>query len=187
MEANKMISVRNRCGATVIYNIPELNRRRQFEPNEVKKVPYEELEAVSYQQGGKALLYHFLLIDDQDVLRELINGEEQPEYWLTEDKIPGWLNSCTKEEFEDAANFAPEGVKELIRRYSVSVPLTDTEKRKIVAKKLDFDVDAAVRNNEAEREEETAAETPVRVAAPVPGAATRKTSPTYKITRTETK
>lgn len=182
MEANKMISVRNRCGATVIYNVPELGRRRQFEPGEVKRIPYEELEAVSYQQGGKSLLYHFLLIDDQDSLRELINGTEEPEYWLTEDKIPGWLNSCSKEEFEDAVNFAPEGVKELIRRYSVSVPLTDTEKRKIVAQKLDFDVDAAVRNNEAEKDE-SATETPVRVATPVPGTVTRKTNPTYKITK----
>ena len=187
MEANKMISVRNRCGATVVYSVPELNRRRQFEPNEVKKVPYEELEAVSYQQGGKALLYHYLLIDDQEALRELINGKEEPEYWLTESKIPSWLNTCTRAEFEDAVNFAPEGVKELIRQYSVSVPLTDTEKRKLVATKLDFDVDAAIRNNEAEKENESAGETPIRVAAPVPGTVTRKTNPTYKITKTETK
>lgn len=181
MEANTMISVRNRCGATVVYSVPELNRRRQFQPNEVKRIPYEELEAVSYQQGGRAILYHYLLIEDQDALRQLINGKEEPEYWLTVDKIPGWINSCTREEFEDALNFAPEGVKQLIRDFSVSVPLTDTEKRKLVLKKLNFDVDAAVRNNAPE--EETQPEIPVRVAAPTPGVTTRKTNPTYKITK----
>lgn len=185
MDTNKIIEVRNRCGGTVVYSIPELNRRRQFQPGEVKKIPYDELEALSYQQGGKALLYHFLLIEDQSALRTLINGEEEPEYWLTEDKIPEWLNSCSRSEFEDALNFAPVGVKDLIKKYSVSVPLTDTEKRKLVAQKLDFDVDAAIRNNEAEKENSSEASAPI--VAPTPGTATRKSHPTYKIIKPETK
>lgn len=183
MDTNTLITVRNRCGATVVYSVPELHIRRQFQPNEVKRIPYEELEAVSYQQGGMALLYHYLLIEDQAVLRRLINGEEQPEYWLTEAQIPGWLNTCTLAAFEDALNFAPEGVKELIKRYSVSVPLKDTEKRKLVNEKLDFDVDAAVKNAEAE----SAAAGTTQIVAPTPGAVTRKTTPQYKIIKPETK
>jgi len=187
MDAKKIIPVRNRCGGTVVYSVPELGRRRQFQPNELKKVPFEELEAVSYQEGGKALLYHYLLVEDQDALRELINGKEEPEYWLTEDRIPEWLNTCTRSEFEDALGFAPEGVKDLIKKYSVSVPLTDTEKRKLVAQKLNFDVDAAIKNEEAEKEEETSSPETPHIVAPVPGATARKTNPTYLLTKPDTK
>lgn len=101
--------------------------------------------------------------------------------------IPSWLNTCKQEEFEDALNFAPEGVKELIKQYSVSVPLTDTEKRKLVLEKLDFDVDAAVKNSEADKEEIPSNPTTPKIVAPTPGTVTRKTTPQYKIVKSETK
>lgn len=190
MGNNKMVRVTNRSGATVVYAVPEMHVRRQFAIHETKMVPFEELQALSYQQGGLELIYHFLLVEEVDSLRELINAEEEPEYWLTEKQIPEWLNTCTLGEFTDALNFAPEGVKELIKQYSVSVPLNDYNKRKKVLEILDFDVDAAVKNDEADKADDPKKEAPVRINAPVPGKPGRQSNPTYRIVKpanTETK
>lgn len=184
MDSNKIIKVCNRSGGTVVYAVPEMGIRRQFQPREVKNIKFGELESLSYQQGGKALLYHFLMIEDEDALRELINGEAEPEYWLTENQIPGWLNTCSLAQFVDALNFAPEGVKDLIKKYSVSVPLNDVTKRQKVLEILEFNVDAAVKNEKADKEGETK-EAPVRISAPTPGKANRQSQPTYKIVKSD--
>lgn len=186
-EERKMVKVTNRSGGTVVYNVPEMAIRRVFSPREVKTVTYDELVQLSYQEGGRALIYHYLLVEDPDVLHEMINGQEEPEYWLTADKIPGWLNTCPLDQFIDALNFAPQGVKELIKDYSVSIPLNDVQKRKKIKEILEFDVDSAVRAKEAEEEENVKTPNVTRIAAPVPGNATRSTQPTYKIVRPETK
>lgn len=182
----RMVKVTNRSGGIVFYNVPEVHAARQFSPRESKVVPYQELVELSYQAGGRALIYHYLLVEDQEALREVINANEEPEYWLTNEQIPQWLNTCSLDQFIDALNFAPQGVKELIKDYSVSIPLTDTNKRKKVLEILHFDVDSAVRAKETE-EEENKKEQVTRITAPVPGTAARKTQPTYKVIKQETK
>lgn len=185
MDEKKIVLVTNRSGGSVGYSVPEMMARRQFSPNETKKIPYEELVQLSYQPGGRALIYHYLLVQDEPTLREVINGTEEPEYWLTNDKIPGWINTCSLDQFVDALNFAPEGVKELIKSYAVSLPLNDVNKRENIREILDFDVDAAVKAKEAEKQTDVAGNG--RIVAPTPGTTQRKTQPTYKVTRTETK
>ena len=185
-ENKKMVKVTNRSGGIVVYNVPELNIRRQFSPREMKVVTYDELVQLSYQEGGRALIYHYLLLEDADVLHEVTNCQEEPEYWLTAEMIPGWLNTCSLEQFVDALNFAPQGVKELIKDYSVSLPLNDVQKRRKVFEILDFDVDSAVKAKEAEAEGEEANKEVVRIAAPVPGNAKRTTQPTYKVIKNDT-
>jgi len=45
----------------------------------------------------------------------------------------------------DCLDFAPEGVKELIKTLSVELPLNDVAKREAVFEKLGFNVDNAIR------------------------------------------
>lgn len=184
-ENTKMVKVTNRSGGTVVYNVPELHIRRQFSPREMKVVTYDELVQLSYQEGGRALIYNYLLLEDADVLREVTNCQEEPEYWLTSEMIPGWLNTCSIEQFTDALNFAPEGVKELIKDYSVSVPLNDVQKRNKVLEILNFDVNSAVKAREADQQEDSHKEV-TRIVAPVPGNAQRTTQPTYKVIKNDT-
>ncbi len=140
-------TVTNKSTGRVVYKVPDLNVRREFRPRETKKdIPVRELESLSAQAGGRVILYNYLMVHERDVIEYLINGEIAPEYWLTEDKIPEWMNSSTLDEFKDALDFAPQGTKDLIKKYAVELPLNDFTKRKAIKDILDFDVTAAIEN-----------------------------------------
>ena len=48
MENINKVAVKNRSNSTVVYSIPEMNIRREYAPGETKKVPKEEIEALTY-------------------------------------------------------------------------------------------------------------------------------------------
>ena len=62
---NTMYNVKNRSSSVVVYRIPESNLRREFAPGETKRIPFGELEKLTYQQGGRELLEQFLQIIDE--------------------------------------------------------------------------------------------------------------------------
>jgi len=43
-----MYNVKNRSSSMVVYRIPETNLRREFAPGETKRVPFGELEKLTY-------------------------------------------------------------------------------------------------------------------------------------------
>lgn len=176
MEFTKKVDVTNRSNGYVFYSIPEMNIHREFFKKETKKIPYSEIDALSQQPGGRELIYNYLFIKDGDVLHDALNVNEEPEYWLTEEKIPTWINTCTIEEFKDALDFAPEGVIDLIKKYAVSVPLNASDKREAMLTQLKYDVTKAIEINK----ESEAAEDENSV--PVGESATkRRSQPTYKV------
>jgi hypothetical protein len=141
-------NITNKSSGRVVYNIKEDGIRRVYYPHETKKnITVNELNKLVQQPGGRELLYHYLYVDDKEVLRYLINGVEAPEYWLTEDNIPNWMNTCSLDEFKDALDFAPEGTKDLIKQYAISLPLNDYSKRQAIKDQLGFDVTAAIENS----------------------------------------
>ena len=139
-----LIKVTNRSFGTVVYNIPERHIRKEFAPKETKSITFDEIVAVVNQAGGRELFYDYLLIQDEEALRSALNIQEEPEYWLTNEKIPTWLTTCPLAEFKDALDFAPQGVKDLIKSYAVSLPLNDVAKRSAIKLQLGFDVDKAL-------------------------------------------
>ena len=44
-----LYNVKNRSSSVVVYRIPESNLRREFAPGEVKRIPFGELEKLTYQ------------------------------------------------------------------------------------------------------------------------------------------
>lgn len=48
MDMKKMLNVKNRSAGIVMYQIPDHSIRRQFAPNEVKQITYEELVWLTY-------------------------------------------------------------------------------------------------------------------------------------------
>lgn len=170
-------NVANRSASTVIYKIPELNIRRTFAPGEVKRLTFDELQSLSYQPGGRELMANFLQIKSEGVVRDL-NIPAQPEYYMTEAQIIELLREGTQEAFLDCLDYAPIGVIDLIKKFAVSLPLTDYEKRQALKAKTGFDVDEAIKNQNAEKaEEEGTTTTP---AAPAP-AGRRTTGSQYKV------
>jgi hypothetical protein len=156
----KICVVKNRSAGVVVYNIPELGVRRTFAAGETKRVPYRELVALSYQSGGTVLLRQFLQVTDTKAISELAINPE-PEYYMNENQIIELIKTGSLDAFLDCLDFAPVGVIDLIKTFSVTIPLSDYEKRKALKEKTGFDVDAALRNLEAEKAESKAAAEPI--------------------------
>ena len=178
--------VKNRSASRVFYKIPELGIRREFMPGETKRIDFDELEKLSFQAGGRELMANFLQIQSQTAIDELSIATE-PEYNMSEEQILDLIRNGSLDAFLDCLDFAPTGVIDILKKFAVSAPLTDYEKRKALKDKTGFDVDTAIKNVEAERAETNEAkQAPTRrVKAEEPAAATttaRRTSGTnYKV------
>jgi hypothetical protein len=76
-------------------------------------------------------------------------------------------------------DFAPVSVVELIKKLSIDIPLMDMNKRKALKEKTGFDVDAALRHIEEEKEDDqkTILKTTERRVKPDAAPAGRRTAP----------
>ena len=146
-----MYNVKNRSSSVVVYSIPESNLRRTFAPGESKRIPFSELEKLTYQPGGRELIANFLQIMEEEVTQDL-NIHREPEYNMSEDQVRDLLLNGSLDAFLDALDFAPIGVIDLIKSLSVSLPITDFQKRQALLKKTGFDVDKAIANDKASKE-----------------------------------
>ena len=154
-----MYNVKNRSSSVVVYRIPESNLRREFAPGETKRVPFGELEKLTYQEGGRELLENFLQIIEDEVTSNL-NVKREIEYNMSEQQIAALLQTGSLDAFLDALDFAPIGVIDLIKTMAVQLPLTDMAKRKALKEKTGFDVDKALIHIEEEKNEEKAPAAP---------------------------
>lgn len=184
IKEDTMYLVKNRSASTVIYRIPETNLRREFAPGETKKIPFGELEKLTYQQGGREMLEQFLQIVDEAATSNL-NVHREVEYDMSEAQVRDLLLSGSLDAFLDALDFAPIGVIDLIKTMAVQLPLTDLNKRKALKDKTGFDVDKALIHIEEEKaEEEENHITPVVQERRVKTEATttgRRTTSNYKV------
>lgn len=182
-----MYNVKNRSSSVVVYRIPETNLRREFAPGETKRLPFGELEKLTYQPGGRELLENFLQIVEEKVTNTL-NVHRELEYDMSEEQIKDLLLKGSLNAFLDALDFAPIGVIDLIKVLAVQLPLTDLNKRKALKDKTGFDVDRALIHIEEEKQAEAElkgaaaprAERRVQPAAEQP--TRRRTLPDYKVT-----
>ena len=183
---NTTYNVKNRSSSVVVYRIPESNLRREFAPGETKKIPFGELEKLTYQQGGREMLEQFLQIVDEAVTQDL-NVHREVEYDMSESQIKDLLLTGSIDAFLDALDFAPMGVIDLIKSLSVSLPLTDFNKRKILKEKTGFDVDKALAHIEEEKEDEKDHIQPISHQRRVQPAASngRRTTTNYKVVNRE--
>lgn len=187
-----MYNVKNRSAGVAVYKIPELGIRRSFAPGEVKQISAEELEKLTYQPGGMAMLAGFLQIMDQAGIKQ-VGLNPQPEYHMSEQDIAKLMVSGSLDEFLDCLDFAPPGVIDLVKKLSVSLPLSDFQKKNALKAKTGFDCDAALKHVMEEKEDDdqetilkTSGERRVKKEEEVP--AGRRTAPKYNVvTPTEKK
>ena len=146
MEKNTPIKVLNRDNGAVVYAIPEMNGlRRVFQSGETKEVTFEELQKLSYIPGGIELLKDSLVILDNKEAIDNLLGHVEPEYSYNRNDIIKLMKTGSLDEFLDCLDFAPEGVRDLIKTLAVELPLNDVAKREAILEKLGFNVDNAVR------------------------------------------
>ena len=159
----ELVTVENRTAGKIVYQIPDRHIRRELAPRQSIRVPKEEVEALSYTAGGLDLIRNHLLVKDEEVLDDL-NIHREPEYYMNADNVAKLIREGSLNEFKDALDFAPDGVKDMIKDLSVQMPLNDFSKRQALKEMTGFDVDAAIQhdkeNKAIESENTTAAAAP---------------------------
>ena len=158
----ELVTVENRTAGKIVYQIPDRRIRRELAPRQAIRVPKDEIEALSYTAGGLDLIRNHLLVKDEQVLDDL-NIHREPEYYMNADNVAKLIREGSLNEFKDALDFAPEGVKEMIKDLSVQIPLNDFSKRQALKEMTGFDVDAAIAHDKENKMNEdggTAAEAP---------------------------
>ena len=178
-------NVKNRSAGIAVYKIPELGIRRSFQPGEVKQISAEELEKLTYRPGGMAMLANFLQIQSIEGLQK-VGLNPEPEYHMSEKDIAKLMMTGSLDEFLDCLDFAPSGVIDLIKKLSVSLPLSDIQKRNALKAKTGFDCDAALKHAMEDKEDDgkdtilkTSNER--RVKKDESSAPERRATPTYKV------
>ena len=154
VENNMTVKVTNRDNGSVGYSVPDLGVHRTFQPRESKEISAEELRKLSYLPGGDVIIKEYLIIHNEELLKELL-GEVEPEYYYSEDEVKALLLSGSLEQLQDCLDFAPNGVIDLIKSLAVSLKIDNVSKRKAIQDKTGFNVTRAIEINE-ETDEETA-------------------------------
>ena len=155
MANNKICLVKNRSAGMVVYKIPEEGVRREFQPGETKKIAFTELEKLTYQPGGRTLIANFLQITDEKVTSDL-NVHIEAEYYMSEEQVAELILNGELDVFLDALDYAPIGVIDLIKKYAISLPMNDLQKRDALLKKTGFDVTRALENLRNEQQVDNA-------------------------------
>ena len=158
-----LVVVENRAAGKIVYRIPDRGIRRELAPRQAIRVPKEEIEALSYTEGGLDLIRNHLLVKDEQILDDL-NIHREPEYYMNADNVAKLIKEGSLNEFKDALDFAPDGVVDMIKDLSVQIPLNDFSKRQALKEMTGFDVDAAIAHDRENR----AADGDEVVAAPAP-------------------
>ena len=149
IEKDTLIKVKNRDSGTVGYTIPELgNLHRSFSKGETKEITMDELRKLSYISGGKILLQNYLIVQNQDALKELLSDDVEPEYYYGEEEIKKLLLTGSNDQLLDCLEFAPECVIGLVKYLAVSLKINDISKRNIILEKTGFNVTNAIAINE---------------------------------------
>lgn len=175
LDNNFEIEVINRYNGITGYVLDDGNERivRSFEPKEKKMITMGELRKLSFKAGGPAILKGYLVVKNEEAIKELLGGVE-PEYFYTEDEVIALLTSGSLDQLMDALDFAPIGVVEMIKDFAVAMEINDMSKRQAIIAATGFNVNAAIENNKAERlaelaegKEEKKSAAPARRTAPI--------------------
>lgn len=145
MKSDTKINVRNRSNSVVVYNVDDLRVRREFMPGAVKQVPLEEIYALSQQPGGAEIIANYLFIENPAAVEEMSMNVE-PEYYLDDKGVIDLLTNGSVDALLDCLDFAPAGVLDLVQKYAIELPLTDTRKIKAIKDKTGFDVALALKH-----------------------------------------
>lgn len=148
-----MYRVKNRGASTVVYKIADKGIRREFKPGQIMSISSEELEELTFQPGGTLILSQFLQILDLEGI-QAAHIKTEPEYYMSEADVAKLITSGSLDAFLDTLDFAPIGVIDLIKKLSISIPMVDIQKRKALKEKTGFDVEAALKHNEEDKEDD---------------------------------
>lgn len=151
LQDNVLVPVRNMVNHKVVYTIPDQNRRVVFEPFQERKISAGELRGLHYTSGGETLLHEYLCVKNNDLRAEFNIPKDQIEYdWELKDIKHLLLdNDALIESLQDALDFAPEGIREMIIDYAVIWKIPDTNRRRVISQMTGIDINKQIEFAEA--------------------------------------
>ena len=154
LDKDILVKVTNRDNGSVGYVIPDLNNlHRNFQSGETKEVTMNELRKLSYIPGGEEILRNYLIIHNEDAVKELLNQVE-PEYYYTEADVKNLLLNGSLDALRDCLDFAPTGTIDLVKKCAVELKLNDIAKREAILKSTGFNVSSAIEINEETKDDQ---------------------------------
>ena len=109
---------------------------------------------------------------------------------MSEADVSKLITSGSLDAFLDCLDFAPIGVIDLIKKLSISIPMVDIQKRKALKEKTGFDVEAALKHQEEDKEDDQKTilkqNNGERRVQPEAAPAGRRTAPKYNIVTPKT-
>ena len=162
LQDHVLVPVRNMVNHKVVYKIPDQNRRVVFEPFQERKVSAGELRGLHYTVGGEALIHDYLCVKNNDLREEFNIPKDQIEYdWELKDIKHILLdNNASIEALQDALDFAPEGIREMIIDYAVIWKIPDTNRRKVITQMTGIDINKQIEFTELNEKDQSQQEAP---------------------------
>ena len=150
------IKVKNLVDYNVGYKIEEDNVRRQFAPYEIKQIEAGELRKLNYTRGGHILLTEYLSVMNRNLADEFgVDSDSfDNEYNWDVNKVDSVLTSEPIEVLQDALDFAPKGVLELIKDRAIALKLDSMDKRQIISSALGIDLSSMIEVQKMNEEED---------------------------------
>ena len=145
MDGNKTVSVRNRTEGSVAYKLDSLRVARSWpKTGSVLQISIDELKELMVHPGGEYILRNLVIIEDEAARIEILGAEVQPEYNYTEDEIKYILYEAEDNVLLDCLDYAPVGVLELIKEFSLEKMPNTTAKIKAINQKLNINLNKIV-------------------------------------------
>lgn len=143
LDNKELIKVSNISDGPVVYSVPELRVRREFQRGETKQIPVEELIALHYTTGGMVLIREFLSVDSDELLMSF-GIIPEPEYKWTAQDVKELLLNGSLEQLQDCLEFAPAGIVETVKDMAVSLKINDMSKRQTIQNFTGFNVSKGI-------------------------------------------
>lgn len=164
MEANTKISIKNLISSRVILVAPELRLKRTWEKkNQIRVVPFEQLEEAMYISGVEALFKDGVLdiIDTKDVkahdvkvaLGLEVEGEEPQIVILDDAQRKRYMSVMPLDDFKEAIKKLPKEQVIELANYAIANEMMDYDKSNIIQKLVDIDIMSAIKLNRDNKEE----------------------------------
>lgn len=146
MAEKRLIKLTNRSDSYAGYNVPDApaGYEKDFAPGETKEVEYEEIQKLYWTPGGRKLLENYFVITDEEVLGEL-GIVPEPEYFYDKEDVKELLLNGSYEQLEDALQFGPVGVLDLIKDMAVDLEIPDVNKRELITKRTGLNITQAIK------------------------------------------
>lgn len=145
-----MIGIRNLTDYPLAYHVTSLgDLRRELPPRGRMRVSAGELRQLNYEMGGSELLRNYICVGNSALAEEFGVSSDTVEYNWTVEDVDKALMTDPIEVLEDAMDFAPDGIKEMIAKRAVELEIPDSNRRKVISDNSQYDIDTMIKNKQA--------------------------------------